>query len=207
MCVCVCAHVNHSHVRLFATPWASLPGSSVHVGLSEAQILAWVATPPPRPPSTFSFYCSVLFHRQASACAAERLLVNDITDSCPLMWRETVRPCSSGLAHPSLMNSTSKFPIIILKFSLNLNNTNPHPPDISSTQLTHSYGYQPSLLAWVSHKVEHSAKIGKILGKLWQFDRRVSFVFFIKNENLSDIFWDFIFSPAIKLTFVSPIYW
>ena len=33
-----------SRVRLFATPWTSLPGSPVH-GLLQAKILEWVAFP------------------------------------------------------------------------------------------------------------------------------------------------------------------
>ena len=31
-----------SHIRLFATPWTSLPGSSVH-GILQARVLEWVA--------------------------------------------------------------------------------------------------------------------------------------------------------------------
>ena len=39
MCACMLSHF--SYVWLFATPWTSLPGSSIH-GLFQARILEWV---------------------------------------------------------------------------------------------------------------------------------------------------------------------
>ena len=40
----VCVWKSHSHVWLFATPWTSLPGSSIH-GILQARILQWLASP------------------------------------------------------------------------------------------------------------------------------------------------------------------
>ena len=48
MCVCVCVPVQSlSHVRLFVTPWTVAHQAPLSMGILQARILEWVASPPP----------------------------------------------------------------------------------------------------------------------------------------------------------------